>query len=132
MRYLLDTNALIELMRNGGSAIARRIRHHPISEVAIPAIAMHELYFGAYKSSRMEENLVTLDKLIFELVPVEREDARMAGEIRALLLRSGTSIGHYDILIAGQALARGLVLVTHNVREFGRVPGLRVEDWQGE
>jgi tRNA(fMet)-specific endonuclease VapC len=78
----------------------------------------------------MDENLVTVDKLVFQLVPFEREDARMAGEIRALLRRSGASIGPYDILIAGQALARGLVLVTHNVQEFGRVPGLRVEDWQ--
>jgi tRNA(fMet)-specific endonuclease VapC len=130
MRYLLDTNALIELIRDGSSAMARRVHLHAVHEIAIPALALHELYFGAYKSSRTEENLVTVDKLVFELVPFEREDARMAGMIRDLLRRSGAPIGHYDVLIAGQALARGLVLVTHNVREFSRVAGLRVEDWQ--
>jgi tRNA(fMet)-specific endonuclease VapC len=131
MRYLLDANALIELIRDGGSAIAKRIRSYSVDEIAIPVIALHELYFGAYKGSRTDENLVTVDRLVFQLVPFEREDARRAGEIRALLRRTGISIGHYDVLIAGQALARGLVLVTHNVGQFGRVPGLRVEDWQG-
>jgi len=60
----------------------------------------------------------------------EREDARAAGAVRAALATAGAEIGPYDVLIAGQALARGAVLVTHNVREFGRVEGLRVEDWE--
>jgi tRNA(fMet)-specific endonuclease VapC len=65
-----------------------------------------------------------------EELPFEAEDAARAGEVRALLERQDTPIGPYDTLIAGQALARGLVLVTHNVAEFARVPGLRVDDWQ--
>jgi tRNA(fMet)-specific endonuclease VapC len=60
----------------------------------------------------------------------DKEDARQAGAIHALLVSQGTPIGAYDVLIAGQAVARNLILVTHNTREFGRVPGLRFEDWQ--
>ena len=59
-----------------------------------------------------------------------KEDARQAGAIRAVLASKGTLIGAYDVLIAGQAVERNLILVTHNVKEFSRVPGLRVEDWQ--
>ena len=61
----------------------------------------------------------------------DKEDAQAAGKVRAMLAASGTPIGPYDVLIAGQALARGLVLVTHNVGEFSRVAGLQVEDWEG-
>jgi tRNA(fMet)-specific endonuclease VapC len=71
-----------------------------------------------------------IDVLRFEIVEFDQEDARRAGEIRAVLAKAGAPIGAYDVLIAGQALARSLTLVTHNVREFGRVEGLVVEDWE--
>jgi tRNA(fMet)-specific endonuclease VapC len=71
-----------------------------------------------------------IDALRFEIVEFDQEDARRAGEIRAALAKAGAPIGPYDVLIAGQALARSLTLVTHNVREFGRVEGLVVEDWE--
>ncbi|WP_164066578.1 PIN domain-containing protein, partial [Serratia marcescens] len=80
----------------------------------------HELYFGAYCSQRVDFNLETL-RLLFtdlEILDLEREDARAAGEIRAELARRGTPIGPYDVLIAGQAMARGLPLVTNNTAEF--------------
>lgn len=79
----------------------------------------------------MDFNLETL-RLLFtdlEILDLEREDARAAGEIRAELARRGTPIGPYDVLIAGQAMARGLPLVTNNTAEFERVAGLRLEDW---
>ena len=72
-----------------------------------------------------------MDALQFEVLVFDTEDARSAGEIRALLGAQGTPIGPYDILIAGQAAARGLVLVTRNRREFTRVTGLEVQDWEG-
>jgi tRNA(fMet)-specific endonuclease VapC len=131
IRYLLDTNALIELIREGRSPVGIRARQHTVEEIGIPVLGLHELYFGAYKSSRVDESVGAVEDLIFPVVPFEREDARCAGEIRAVLRQAGLQIGHYDVLIAGQALARGLVMVTHHVREFGRVEGLRVEDWQG-
>jgi tRNA(fMet)-specific endonuclease VapC len=68
--------------------------------------------------------------LRFEVLDFDREDARKAGEIRASLANAGTPVGPYDVLIAGQAVARGLTLVTNNTREFQRVASLRIEDWQ--
>lgn len=130
IRYLLDTNALIEMLRDRRGPVAMRANRHRVEEIGVPMIGLHELYFGAYNSSQVTTSLGVVDALLFPMVPFERDDARTAGEIRVLLRRSGLSIGHYDILIAGQALSRGLTMVTHNVREFGRVPGLKLEDWE--
>jgi tRNA(fMet)-specific endonuclease VapC len=91
---------------------------------------VHELYFGAFKGRRTRETLDRIAGLGFELVVFGDDDARCAAEARAVLAVSGTPIGPYDILIAGQALARDLTLITHNTREFSRVRGLRIEDWQ--
>lgn len=95
----------------------------------MPAIVAHELYYGAYKSQSAAANVARVEAFQFEVVSFDAEDARHAGAIRAHLTAAGTPIGPYDALIAGQARARRLVLVTHNVREFARVPGLQVEDW---
>lgn len=92
-------------------------------------MVLHELYFGAYKSARVESNLAKLATLRFRVLQYTREDAREAARLRALLRASGTPIGPYDVLIAGQALQNGLTVITANVREFARVPGLRCEDW---
>jgi tRNA(fMet)-specific endonuclease VapC len=90
----------------------------------------HELFYGAYKGQRKAENLARVDELRFETLDFDREDARCAGEIRASLANAGHAIGPYDVLIAGQALARSLILITHNTGEFSRVPGLTLEDWE--
>ena len=110
----------------------KRVRERSPSEFGIPSIAAHELYFGAYKSSRVEENLARLEYLRIPVVEFDREDAQEAGQLRALLAAAGTPIGPYDVLIAGQAKARNLILVTRNVREFARVAGLRIEDWEAD
>lgn len=89
-------------------------------------------YYGAYKSQRSAANVARVDALQFEVVPFDTEDAQHAGEIRAHLIAAGTPIGPYDALTAGQARARQLVLVTHNVRELERVPRLQFEDWLAE
>ena len=130
MTYLLDANAVIALLNDAKSLTARRARRHAPEEVGISSIVLHELYYGAFKSQRVAQNLARLDVLQFDVVAFDHEDARQAGEVRALLAVRGTPIGPYDMLIAGQARARGLILVTHNTAEFGRVPGLRVEDWE--
>ena len=88
-----------------------------------------ELYYGAYKSSQTTRNLELLDRMAFETVPFDAADARAAGSVRNQLEAAGCPIGPYGLLIAGQALARGLTLVTANVREFQRVGGLDCEDW---
>lgn len=129
MRFLLDSNAIIALLKGDARFLSRLRRHRP-EDFGIPAVAAHELYFGAYRGRRTSENLARVEALQFEVVEFDREDARLAGELRAKLAAAGTPIGPYDVLIAGQALARGLTVVTHNMREFRRVPGLAVEDWE--
>ncbi len=93
---------------------------------------MHELYVGAFKSQRHAHKLARVDAWRFEVLPLDTEDARHAGEIRACLAAQGTPIGAYDILIAGQACTRGLVLITRKLRAFERVHGLSTENWQDE
>jgi len=131
MRYLLDANAVIALLNDAVSRLARRARREKPGDVAISAIVAHELFYGAFKSRRTAQNVALVDALQFSVLEFDREDARRAGEVRAFLAAKGTPIGPYDVLIAGQALARDMILVTHNTDEFRRVKGLRVEDWQG-
>lgn len=128
MKFLLDTNAVIAMLKGEPAVLARLHMHQP-ADFGMPAIVAHELYYGAYKSQRVEANLARVAGLQFEVVSFDAEDAQHAGEIRAQLIAAGTPIGPYDALIAGQARARRLVLVTHNMREFERVPELEVEDW---
>ena len=131
MRYLLDTNACIALLNRSDPGLETRVRRHRTADVGLPAPVAYELYYGAFKSRRRDENLARLDSIGLEIVPFDASDARSAGAVGASLERSGRPIGPYDILIAGQARARGLVLVTANVREFDRVDGLDCEDWSG-
>ena len=93
---------------------------------------MHELYVGAFKSQRRAHKLARVDAWRFEVLPLDTEDARHAGEIRACLAAPGTPIGAYDILIVGQARTRGVVLITRKLREFERVHGLSTKNWQDE
>lgn len=129
MRYLLDTNAVIALLKAAQTPIGHRIRQTNPGDVGISSIVAHELYFGAFKSNRVEHNVALVDSLRFPVVSFDEDDAKQSGEIRALLAALGTPIGPFDVLIAGQARARNLILVTHNTREFGRVPSLRIDDW---
>ena len=131
MRYLLDGNAVIALLNDTASPIARRIRRHAPRDIGVSAVVIHELYYGTFKSQRVERNVARVDALQFQILELDAEDARSAGEIRAHLAAQGTPIGPYDVLIAGQAKARALTLVTHNTSEFRRVPQLKVEDWKG-
>jgi tRNA(fMet)-specific endonuclease VapC len=130
MRYLLDANVVIGLLNDATSRLARRARREKPADIAISAIVAHELFYGAFRSRRATQNVTLIDSLQFVVLEFDKEDARQAGEVRALLSAQGTPIGPYDVLIAGQAKARNLTLVTHNTNEFGRVPGLRFEDWQ--
>jgi tRNA(fMet)-specific endonuclease VapC len=131
MRYLLDANAVIALLNNTASPIAKRVRRRAPRDFAVSAVVIHELYYGAFKSQRVEQNVARVDALRFSVLEFDEEDARQAGQIRAHLASKGRPIGPYDVLIAGQARARELTLVTHNTSEFQRVPGLKVEDWKG-
>ena len=130
MRYLLDTNVVIGLLNDTTSKTARRARQERPGDLAVSAIVAHELFYGAFKSRRATENAALIDALQFIVLEYDKEDARQAGQVRALLASKGMPIGPYDVLIAGQAVARDIILVTHNTQEFERVPGLKLEDWQ--
>lgn len=128
---LLDTNAVIALLTRRSDALLGRVEAAAPGSLAVSSIVTHELYYGAYRSQKVAFNLETLRLLFADLaiLDLDREDARVAGEIRANLARQGTPIGPYDVLIAGQARARNLTLITNNTDEFARVPGLQLQDW---
>jgi len=128
--YLLDSNVVISILRGRPEHLVRKVASYPTEQVAIPSLVAHELYYGAFKSQYSSRGVAGVDALPFRVVPFEQADARESGRVRAGLAKSGHSIGPIDVLIAGQALARGLVMVTHNLGEFSRVPGLKLEDWQ--
>lgn len=129
MKYLLDANAVIALL-NGNETLGARLRRQRPADIGISSIVAHELFYGAFKSQHSERNVALVDALQFEVLEFDKEDARQAGEVRAALARQGRPIGPYDVLIAGQARARGLTLVTRNIGEFQRVADLAVEDWE--
>ena len=133
--YLLDTNVCIAVINGTPQSVSRRFDSEVLVgvEVCVSSVSAFELYDGIEKSLRREFNERRLKTFLggaMRVLPFVEEDAACAGELRAALEKRGSRIGPYDILIAGQALARGLVMVTHNVREFARVPKLKLEDWQ--
>jgi tRNA(fMet)-specific endonuclease VapC len=127
---LLDTDTVIALLR-GHEKLVREARTHPVRSLAISAITLYELRVGVEKSRDHEKNRRALDDALapFALAPFEDTAAIEAARIRAILEKRGKGIGPYDTLIAGQALALGVRLVTANIREFARVPGLKLENW---
>lgn len=134
MKCLLDTSTCIALLRDNSEPVAKRFTRTIArdSSVYISSLVVFELWYGAYRSSRPDENASTLLKFLrgpIEVLPFDEEDARFAGEIRAELARTGKTIGSYDTLIAGQCMNNNLTVVTSNVSEFQRVKGLRCEDW---
>ena len=129
--YLLDTNICIYLLKNRYPVLSAKIMQVHPSELAVSAVTVYELEYGAAKSKwgeRTRENL-SLFLSGFEIVPFDASDAMTAAQIRAFLEEHGKSIGAYDIQIAAQGVSRGWTVVTHNTGEFCRVPGLTVEDW---
>lgn len=131
MAYLLDTNTVVALLK-GHPNVIMRVRQTGTDELYLCATVEAELWFGVCKSSRPEENRRRLLTLLAWLpsLPFAGEATRRFGEIRAKLASQGTPIGPYDLQIAAIALAQELTLVTNNTREFARVPGLLLEDWQ--
>src|SRR5688572_14973028 len=134
IEYCLDTNACIAIIN--GSSVPVRARLKEVlaagSVVCVSAVVLHELWYGVAKSARQDFNTERVRAFLsgpFELLPWDDEDARAAGEVRALLEKEGRMIGAYDALIAAQSVRRGITLVTANTREFKRVDGLMWEDW---
>jgi tRNA(fMet)-specific endonuclease VapC len=130
MRYLLDTNILIAAMK-GVWSVRRKLETTALSDLALSPIVLGELELGVARSQHREKNAVRLARLAggIPIVPLDAETSRHYGAIRAELEGQGAPIGANDYWIAAQARALGAVAVTDNVGEFGRVPGLVVENW---
>ena len=134
MSYLLDTNACIALMNGAPTAVRSRFEEAIQGGLAVyvSSVVAFELWYGIAKSARVEANTRRFELLLSSSVTAltfDDEDSRAAGSIRATLEAAGKPMGAYDYLIAGQALARQLTLVTANVSEFSRVKGLSWQDW---
>jgi tRNA(fMet)-specific endonuclease VapC len=132
--YLLDTNACIALINDSPSAVRARLRRVLAKRdgALASAITAYELWYDVAKSARPEVNAKKVEMFFsgpVGLLAFEEADAKIAGGVRATLESTGKPIGAYDLLIGGQALRHKLILVTANVREFGRIKGLVWEDW---
>jgi tRNA(fMet)-specific endonuclease VapC len=132
LRYLLDTCVLSDFAR-GDTNTLDRVKATPPEHIAVSSITAMEVEFGlALDASRARRLAPVMHALLgaITVLPYDAEDARATGALRAALQKKGRPIGAYDALIAGCALARGLVIVTSNEREFSRVGGLRIENWR--
>jgi tRNA(fMet)-specific endonuclease VapC len=131
VKYLLDTNVLSDFVR-GEPAVMARLRQEAPPQLAVSVITEMEVEYGLARNpnlpSRVSKAMRTLLSTI-SVLPFEREDARVAAQLRASLNSQGTPMGAYDLLLAACALRRGLKIVTHNAREFSRVGGLGLDDW---
>lgn len=129
--YLLDSNTIIAAIKGEHRALLNRIAALAPTRLQLSAVVLAELQYGAEKSQHGAQARAALDVMVsgFERLLFDADDAMAYARIRAALKRKGTMIGAMDCLIAAQAVARGLVLVTDNLREFRRVPGLSCENW---
>jgi tRNA(fMet)-specific endonuclease VapC len=131
MRFMLDTDSCIALIKRKPGTILRRLMSLSPGEAGISAITLAELRYGVAKSAQNEKNRLALDEFLLPLEVADFDEPAAAsyGSVRAALEKAGTPIGPLDTQIGAHALSSGAILVTHNSREFRRIPGLAVEDW---
>jgi len=134
VKYLLDTNVCISYLNKAESLVCTRMQMLKPSEILLCSVVEAELYFGVMKSATPSKNPSRLTPFLNQFVslPFDNKAARKFGGIRADLAKAGTPIGPYDLQIAAIALVNRLILVTHNTREFSRIVGLPLEDWEQE
>jgi len=129
--YVLDTDTCIYFLNGNYPSIGDEIASRSLEDLAITAISVAELYFGAYHSARKTKNIDVLDKLFekIQILPFDNRSAKHFGELKETLHREGKMLGPYDLLIASIVHSQRHTLVTHNVKEFSLVKGLLVVDW---
>jgi len=131
MKYLLDTNICIYIIKKKPETVIKKFTKLRPGSVAISSITLSELYYGVIKSSKPNENMIALQEFISPLIVLDftEQDALFYGKIRADLEKKGKPIGAMDLLIASIAKSKELILVSNNVREFSRISDLKVENW---
>ncbi len=131
MRFMLDTDSCIALIKRKPAKMLDKLTSHVPGDVGLSTVTLAELRYGVAKSAQKEMNAGALDGFLLplEIADFDETAADVYGEVRAALEKAGTPIGPLDTQIGAHALSLGAVLVTHNTREFLRIPGLAVEDW---
>ena len=131
MEYLLDTNICIYIIKKRPAAVFEKFKNLTIGDVGISSITLAELQYGIEKSSDSEKNREALEKFLtpVEIIDYGYDATVEYGKIRADLEKKGVPIGPLDMLIASHAKSLDVILVTNNVGEFERIPGLRIENW---
>lgn len=130
MMYFLDTNTCIDFLRNLSESVRSRFLSVSLNEIKIPVVVKAELLLGAYKSNRPETLEKTIQFLeLFEVIPFSDDMSYTYAKIRKELETKGNKIGANDLFIAASALNKEAILVTHNTREFIRIDGLKLDDW---
>lgn len=131
MKFMLDTNICICLIKRRSEKIIGNLKKHTAGEVGISSITLAELQYGVVKSQHKKQNRIALEEFVLplEIDPFDEKAAETYGLIRSQFEKTGKPIGSLDTLIGAHALSRGVTLVTNNVREFKRIKGLKVVDW---
>lgn len=131
MKFLLDTNICIYIIKQKPVEVLNKFKAYDVGDIAISSITVAELEFGVQKSQFPEKNQQALAQFLIPLsvVTFDRSAAIVYGEVRSILKKQGTPIGSLDTLIAAHALSLQITLVTNNVKEFNRVPNLKLENW---
>lgn len=132
MKYLLDTNTCIRYINGRSQSVAHKLNSLPEGEAVVCSVVKAELFFGALRSQNPVKTMAGQRQFLdlFISLPFDDAAAEYYGQIRADLTNKGTPIGGNDTLIASISMANKLILVTHNTREFGRIIGLEIEDWE--
>ncbi len=131
MKFILDTNICIYIIKRKPSGVIERFKQAEISRIGISSITLSELLYGVSKSSKPEQNQIALTQFVapLEILPYGNEAAQYYGDLRAQLEKQGTPIGSLDMLIAAHALSIDCTLVTNNEKEFIRIPNLKIDNW---
>ena len=128
--YLLDTDMIIYSLK-ADEAVRRNLRRHLHDPIKISAVTLMELYYGAYKSKKIANNLVKIKTIenTFEIIPVGRELVEIFGVLKSGLEKTGKPLDDFDLILASTAMSHNLTIVTNNEKHFGRIDGLKMENW---
>ncbi|MBW1788526.1 MAG: type II toxin-antitoxin system VapC family toxin [Deltaproteobacteria bacterium] len=131
MKYMLDTNICIYIIKRRPKAVIERFLRTEIFQIVVSSITLSELFYGVSKSSRPEQNQMALIQFMAPLaiLPYGDDAAQYYGDLRVFLEKQGTPIGSLDMLIAAHALSTACTLITNNEKEFIRIPNLKIENW---
>jgi tRNA(fMet)-specific endonuclease VapC len=128
--YLLDTDILIYSLK-AHKIVQQNLRHHLHDPINVSAVTLMELYYGAYKSQKIANNLAKVKTIenSLEIIPVNREMVEIFGVLKSDLEKVGKPLDDFDLILAATAMSRNLIIVTNNEKHFGRIDGLKMENW---